>query len=386
MAKDLKDEGIEITVDTGAAELSSIARYRTFVRHAHWLGDLQGKVLTPDDFRDDSVIERIAEMTVSVGADRVLAPTHFLGDRDFGDWMRVDAEACTLLRRALDRLGGGRIRIDYPVIHSVQGLSDARVRKELSETISNLPVDAMWMRLSGLGKEPGPQKIRSFIRMLSVLHKVGKPIVLDYCAGLNGEAAEAFGVVSGTASGILELDQFNARDWHKPPKVLDPDAEFGRARIVPLLGMGKGFRAIDFEALASARGGRKLLLQSEYVSAPSIQEMIVNRRKIQALYLVRSHDALEEVPDLNRAGHFLSKTVSSIERRAKDISFLKPSEAQAKALKVDLESLLRRTHDHASTVGKVADALEKLHEERRADSARARACDFNVPQASQRDG
>ena len=107
---------------------------------------------------------------------------------------------------------------------------------------------------------------------------------------------------------------------------------------------------------------------------------------MQAIHLVRSQDALQEVPDLNRAGHFLSKTVSSVERRAKDISFLKPSEAQAKALKVDLESLLRRTRDHASTVGKVADTLEKLHEERGADSARARACDFNVPQTSHRDG
>ncbi len=384
LAKELKDEGIEVTLDTCAAELSSIARHKTFVRHAPWLGDRQAKVLTPDDFGDDEMIERIARMAVSLGADRILAPTHFLGDRDFDGWMRVDAHACVLLRRALDRLGGGRIRIDYPIIHTVQGLTDAKARKELSETVSNLPVDAIWMRLSGLGKEPGPQKIRSFIRMLSGLHNLGKPIVLDYCAGLNGEAAEAFGVASGTASGILELDQFNARDWHKPPKAPDPDAEFSRARIVPLLGMGKGFRANDFEALASARGGRKLLLQSEYVSAPSIQEMITNRRQMQAIHLVRSQDALQEVPDLNRAGHFLSKTVSSVERRAKDISFLKPSEAQAKALKVDLESLLRRTRDHASTVGKVADALEKLHEERGADSARARACDFNVPQASQR--
>lgn len=384
LAKELKDEGIEITLDTGAAELSSIARHMTFVRHAPWLGDLRGKILTPGDFGDDAVIERIAEMAVSLDADRILAPTHFLGDRDFDGWMRVDAEACVLLRRALDRLGGGRIHIDYPLIHTVQGLSEAKARKELSETISNLPVDAIWMRLSGFGKEPGPQKIRSFVRMLSGLHNLGKPIVLDYCAGLNGEAAEAFGVVSGTASGVLELDQFNARDWHKTPKAPDPDAEFGRARIVPLLGMGKGFRANDFEALASARGGRKLLLQSEYVSAPSIQEMITNRRQIQALHLVRSHAALQEVPDLNRARHFLSKTVSNIERRAKDISFLKPSEAQARALKIDLESLLRRTRDHAATVGKVADALERLHEERGADSARARTCDFNVPKASQR--
>lgn len=386
LAKELKSEGVEITLDTGAAELSSKARHATFVRHSGWLGEASGRMLTPDDFRDTAMIERIALMAVEINADRVLAPTHFLGDRDFDDWLNVDAQACVLLREALDRLGGGRIRIDYPVIHSVQGLIDAKTKQGIAENLANLPVDGVWMRLSGLGKEPGPQKIRAFIRMLGGLHNLGKPVVLDYCAGLNGEAAEAFGVASGTAGGILELDQFNAGAWHKPPNQPDPEVGFSRARIVPLLGLGKGFRANDFEALASARGGRKLLLQSDYASAQSIQEMISNRRQMQARHLVGSQDALQAIPDLNRAAHFLSQTVSRAERRAKDISFLKPTEAQAKALKVDIDSLQKRTRDYASTMGKVADTLEKLHEERGSETARARVLDFNaVSQETKRD-
>ncbi len=381
LATQLKSENVEITLDTGAAELSSPARFATFVRHAPWLEEVPKKPLGPSDF-NDGAIERMAEMAIKSGADRILAPTHFLGDKNYDAWLAVDAASCASLRRALDRLGGEHIRIDYPILQTVQGLIDPDARKALVETISNLPIDACWMRLSGLGKEPGPQKVRTLIRMLGGLHNLGKPIILDYCLGVNAEAAEAFGVSSGAAGGILELDQFNARDWHKPPEERDPDAKFGRPRIVQVPGLGRGFRAHEFELLARARGGRKLLLQSEHVSAPSIDEMVRTRKQIQALHIARSQAALQDVPDLNRAGHFLSQTVATAERRAKDISFLKPTEAQAKAADVDLGSLLKRTRTHAETIGKVADALEKLHEERGTDSPRARACDLNIAQAS----
>lgn len=383
LAKELKAEGVEITIDTGAAELSSMARHRTFVRNSPWLAEAPLSPLGPDAFTTE-VIERIAEMVIAVGADRVLAPSHFLGDPKFNGWLKVDAAACSALRLALDRLGGDQIQIDYPVIQSVQGLMDPSSRKALAETLSILPINAIWMRLSGLGKEPGPQKVRSLIRMLSGFHNMGKPVILDYCSGLNAEATEAFGVASGSASGILELDQFNARDWHKPPDEPDPDARFGRRSIVQVPGLGRGFYAHEFELLAKSRGGRKLLLQSEFVSVSSVEEMVRTRKQVQALHLARSQEALQSVPDLNRAGHFLSKTMADAERRAKDVSFLKPTEAQAQSAGVDLSSLLKRTRGHAETMGKVADALEKLHEERGTESPRVRPCDFNVDIALRR--
>lgn len=383
LVKELKAEGVEITIDTGAAELSSPARHQTFVRNATWLPEMPVLPLGPADF-DDRLMERMADMAVAAGADRVLAPSHFLGDPRFDGWLHIDAASCTKLRRALDRLGGSHIRIDYPVIQSVQGLVDPKTRKALAETLSVLPVDAIWMRLSGLGKEPGPQKIRTLVRMLGGFHNIGKPVILDYCSGLNAEAAEAFGVASGSAGGILELDQFSAREWHKPPEEPDPDAKFGRRHIVQVPGLGRGFYAHEFELLAKSRGGRKLLLQSEFVTVTSVEEMVKTRKQIQALHLVRSQEALQSIPDLNRAGHFLTKTVANAERRAKDVSFLKPTEAQAEAAGVDLASLLKRTRTHAETIGKVADALEKLHEERGTESPRVRACDFNVETALRR--
>jgi hypothetical protein len=383
LAKELKSEGVEITIDTGAAEMSSPARYRTFVRNSPWLTEIPTSPLGPDDFGVE-VIERMAEMAVVAGADRVLAPSHFLMDPHFDGWLKVDAASCSALRLALDRMGGSQIRIDYPVIQSVQGLVEPSSRKALAETLSILPVDTIWMRLSALGKEPGPQKVRSLIRMLGGFHNIGKPVILDYCSGLNAEAAEAFGVASGSASGLLELDQFNARDWHKPPQEPDPDAKFGRRSIVQVPGLGRGFYAHEFELLAKSRGGRKLLLQGEFVTASSVEEMVRTRKQVQALHLVRSQEALQSVPDLNRAGHFLSKTMADAERRAKDVSFLKPTEAQAQAAGVDLASLLKRTRGHAETMGKVADALEKLHEERGTESPRVRACDFNVATALRR--
>lgn len=72
-------------------------------------------------------------------------------------------------------------------------------------------------------------------------------------------------------------------------------------------------------------------------------------------------------------------TIGSAQRRAKDISFPK-----AAAAGVDLESFLKRPRAHAETMGKVADALEKLHEERGMDTPTVRPCDVHITEESRR--
>ena len=140
----LRDEDVEIVLDTEVAELAALAKCGSHSRHAPWANTDQGTPLGPEFFKHDArsdVIGQIARFAVVNHVDTVLAPTHYLADPAFSNWLTVDRQACLLLRKALDREGGQHIAIDYPVITPHTSLNSDDFRGQLAETIFDLPVD-----------------------------------------------------------------------------------------------------------------------------------------------------------------------------------------------------------------------------------------------------
>ncbi len=373
--KVMQSEGVEIVLDTEAAELSSHYRFKTNARNAEWLAEVPKQPLIAEDFTQER-IDAIALLAVKYGVNTVLAPTHYLKDQTYRGWLRIDLINCERLRRSLDKLGGADISIDYTVIQSAAGLADEADRKMLNEGLSSMPVEQIWFRVSGLGKEAGPQKTRTLIQQLSGFHNLGMPIVLDYCNGLNAQAALAFGAVSGVSFGVMELDQFDASSWHKPMPERDPDKsdKYGRRIYIAVPGLGRSFEKKEFELLAQAKGGRRIMLQSEHISATSVDQMARDRKPQAALQAIRSFEQIERIPDLNRPNFFLNTSLKDTERRAGEVSRLQPTQAAAEAVGVNLPSLLRRTSEHYGAIVKLAIALEKLHEDRGQSAVRARPC------------
>jgi len=171
----LRNDGLEIVLDTEAAELSSLYRFQTHARHAEWLSEPPARPLRPVDF-DQSRIEEIARLAVKLDVDTVLAPTHYLSGTGFSDWLQTDIRNCERLRFALDREGGSRISIDYTIIIRGQDLATLECQSKLMAALSDLPIDQVWIRLSGLQKDAGPQKTRDLVRLLSGFHNLGRPI------------------------------------------------------------------------------------------------------------------------------------------------------------------------------------------------------------------
>lgn len=369
----LRNDGIEIVLDTEAAELSSLYRFQTHARHAEWLSEPPARPLWPVDF-DQNRIEAIARLAVKLDVDTVLAPTHYLSGTGFSDWLQTDLRNCETLRIALDREGGSRIAIDYTIIIKGQDLATSEFQSKLMAALSDLPIDQVWVRLSGLKKDAGPQKTRDLIRLLSGFHNLGRPIVLDYCAGINAQAAVAFGVVSGVSYGIMENNQFDASNWHKPMPERHPDDPFGCPTLIEVPGLGRSFNRKEFELLAQAKGGRRAMLQSNDFSAANIEEILRDPKAAAASNVTRSFAALERVPDLNRPKHFVDSTLRNMERKARDVSLLRPAQSAADSAGVDLTSLLQRTHNHHETLSKVSKALERLHDERGQGAPRVRSC------------
>jgi hypothetical protein len=68
-----------------------------------------------------------------------------------------------------------------------------------------------------------------------------------------------FGAISGFAEGVGERERFDAREWHKPPKVRSEDEEFGRSTRIAIPGLGRSVTLTDLRQLHDAKGGRRLI-------------------------------------------------------------------------------------------------------------------------------
>jgi hypothetical protein len=362
----LRDAGAEVVLDTEIAELASRAKCAGHSRNAPWApGD--GRPLGPDYFQESSpssdVIGSIARFAITERFDTVLAPTHFLGDPTYDNWLDVDRRACQRLRRALDSEGGSHITIDYPLILPHVMLNDTAARGAIVASLADLPVENVWFRASGLGPDAGPLTLRRYLLAISALHNLGKPVIADYLGGLTSLASLAFGVVSGLSHGIGERERFDAGGWHKSPPPRDDDAEFGRTVRVSIPGVGRSATLNELDVLASARGGRRLVACGDPgCCLHGYSDMISDPRRHSANQLFKAISDLERVPDLRRETYFLEGPMTDADRLARQIRLLRPSIAEANRRKVDLGALMKRFEEHSHRLGQTLTMLEDLHQ------------------------
>lgn len=388
----LRRDNVEIVLDTEVAELAAREKFQTHVKKGPWASGAEGGMLDPSYFDGShsqiNIINWIAKFAVEQNVDTVLAPAHFLADRQYGNWLALDMRSCIELRRALDREGGRDIAIDYPVIHSHALLNKVEIRNNIIERLADLPIDNVWVRASGLGSEPKPQTATQFLRSLYDLQRLNKPIVMDHVEGLMAQTLLAFGGASGLAQGIGERGRFNAGGWHNDPKKRDPEKSFGRATYVPIPGLGRRLVANELQLLASAKGGRKHLGCQDVCCRHGVADMLADTRQHSAHQTIAPIRALADVPDLNRESFFLEKPLREAERLARNIKDLNPSKDEAMKLDVDLESLKKRMTEHHRKIGKLSDALSLLHDQRGAVGQRAMPCSYRIspsPNAWQRE-
>ncbi len=374
----LRQGGVEIVLDTEVAELAAPAKMSTHVKRAPWAAVGEGGVLHSSYFDGTysqiNIIGWIAKFAVEQEVDVVLAPTHFLADRNCNDWLNIDVQSCLALRKALDSEGGQGIAIDYGVIHSHTLLNQAEVQERIIERVIDLPIDNVWIRASGLGNEPKPQSVRQFIASLYNLQRFEKPVIIDHVDGLMAQALVAFGGVSGLAQGITDRAQFNAGGWHKEPVERDKTKSYGRTTYIPIPGLGRRISSKELQVLASAKGGRKYLSCQDTCCSHGVSDMLADPRQHATLQAIAPIEAMSKIPDLNRENYFLEKPLLDAERLARNVKDLNPSKMDAEKLNVNLESLKKRLSEHHRKIGKFSDALSLLHDERGPGAQRAMTC------------
>jgi hypothetical protein len=318
----LRQSGRELVLDTNAAELSSVGRFQGTVREAPW-ANAEG-VLLPSHFQAGAnqldVVARVAQFAVQNDIQRVQAPTHLLtGVSD--PWLEVDLQACRRLRRLLDAEGGKQIAIDYPLLIPNAVLNDTAERKALvSRLAGDVPIDSIWLRVSGFGADATAAGLRKYITASQEFHVIRKPIVADGVGGIAALAIAAFGAVSGVAHGVAEKERFDTRDWNKPPK----QGGGGRGYYLLLNGIDRLLRSSDADAIIAAPGARRLVSCHDRTCCPhGFEDTLKDPKGHYLRQRARELARLSAIPDPLRSQHFLDNTLAHADRTARQIAKLK---------------------------------------------------------------
>jgi hypothetical protein len=343
----LRNRGDELVLDLNVAELSSVGKWDGAARSAPWAR--QDRMLAEADFEGvagQRLADQFAEFAVKHGVGTVLAPTHFI-DGPADRYLAIDHASCLALRRALDRAGGSRVRIDYTLITTNSVIKDAANREVFLRWLETLPFDCLWLRTSGFGINATGVGLRKHMNVAYDFHRLRRPIVVDGVGGLIGLAFVAFGAASGISYGVAENERFDASSWRKPRQ--------GGG------GHGKRFLFADADLFVSepqaqmlmaAPHGRRLLGCADPTCCPHGFDDTMRDPKGHFLRQRFARlDTIAKVPEAHRARHFLDATLPAASRVARRSATLRVNDAE----------LVSKIRAHAERLDKVSEVLEDLH-------------------------
>jgi hypothetical protein len=345
----IQASGRELTLDTNAAELSSVGKFDGAVREAPWANP--DGVLTPAHFgrsNDLDVLGAVARFAVEHRFQRVLAPAHLLtGVKD--RWFHVDLEATRKLRTLLDMEGGKGIALDYPLLLPASVLNDPTERKALATDLTNLPIDSIWVRASGFGADATAAGVRKYIAALQDFVAIGQPIISDNVGGMAALAVVALGSACGVAHGAAEKERFDASDWNRPR---NSKQRGGGGYTVLLPGIDRLLKRTEAEVLIMAPHARRLVSCTDRTCCPNgFEDTLKDPRGHYLRQRAAQCQELSSIPDAVKAQHFLDKILTEADRKARQIAKLRISD----------ERLSAALHKNLTRLDRLRAVLEDLH-------------------------
>jgi hypothetical protein len=301
LLKTLKAAGCEIVLDPNAAEMATLGRFNSSsLQKLAWSNP--DRPWVPDDFgphRNLDAARAIALFAIAANVDAVLAPTHLV-EAGVGGWRTIDMRLCEALRHELDRAGGGEVAIDYQLITTAAVLKDEMQRGALATDIASLPIENVWLRISGFGATATGAGTRTFVETVRPLHSMGRPLIVDMAGGLAGLSTMAMGAVAGISHGVGQKESFKASDWNKPPS---GGGGAGARTYVPEL--DRYLKEDQLAAIYAARGRSRFSCNDAGCCPGGAEDMFENAHAHFIMQRHRQIDDLSNTPELRRTEHFL---------------------------------------------------------------------------------
>lgn len=347
----LYDGGVEIILDTKAAELASNVGMESSARflpwaesnRTHWITDWAGN-------NGETRAAQIAEFAVQAGFDTVLSPSHFLQSAD-SLWLDTDIRMVYLLREALNQAGAKHIRIDYHLSLPVSLLRNHDFIKDISEKLNNAPIGNIWLRVSGYGMSGTPAGTKKYIEAAWKLQEINKPLIADTTGGIAGVSLASFGAVGGICQGIAEKENFRVSNWNKSSNGKSNGG--GAKPRVYLPNLDLYLQKEQTEHFLSGRGAKSLALCNDTSCCNGLNEMLDNSR---AHSLRQSHKLIERLnsqPELKRVDYLLGDVLSKLGRTLR----------KAANIKLEDESITKKLKEHSHRTDLLYSTLESLSDE-----------------------
>jgi hypothetical protein len=340
LLKLLKASGCEIVLDPNFAEMATAGRFLGSVSRLPWANPTRPWL--PTDFgpgRNADLVKLIAEFAVRHGVDAVLTPSHLIESAATG-WYALDLQLSERLRQELDRFGGRDIAIDYQLITTNAVLKDEQQRRHLVEEVVGLPIENVWLRISGFGATATGAGTRHLIEAIRDLHQFEKPFLADCSGGFAGLATLAFGAVGGISHGIGQEESFRASDWRTPP------GSGGSGRRIYIPDLDRHFKEEQLDAIFEVRGGRSRFACNVTDCCPHGKEdMIDNADAHFITQRSRQLNDLAKVPETRRADHLLLDHLDPAVRSARFAAKLKIPDEKVKVIVNEAKGRLVRLRD-----------------------------------------
>jgi hypothetical protein len=345
----LQEGGRELILDTNVAELSCLGRYEGAGQDAPWANP-EG-VLSPFHFgrgpNEFDVVGKIARFAIENSVRRIHAPTHLLvGVSD--PWFEVDRHSVEVLRQLLDQGGGKKIAIDYPLMIPNKVLTDSAERRAFVSALAALPIDSVWLRISGFGANATASGLRKYISAAQDFHQLGTPVVSDGVGGVAALAILSFGAASGVSHGVAEKERFDTSNWNLPRK----QGGGGNGYCFLLPGIDRLLKKEQAGAIIAAPGARRLLSCNDRSCCPhGFEDTLKNPKGHYLRQRAFACEELSRIQDQVRPRHFLDQNLANTDRLARQIAKLKVGDVELSDMLVKNSARL----DRARTV------LEDLH-------------------------
>lgn len=342
----LYDGGVQIILDTKSAELATNGGASSSARDLPWATPYE--IQTIDDWEGSNGEERadqIAEFAVQYNVDAVLSPSHFIDEID-SPWFTADTKIVRNLRNSLNQAGASHIRIDHHLTIPVSLLRDYSQIKRIGEVLADLPIDNIWLRVSGYGMRGTPTATKKYIEAAWLLESFNKPIVADNVGGACGLSLAAFGAVGGISQGLAEKESFSINNWRKVN-----NGHGGSARRLYLPQLDLFLTQAKAEIFLKGRGAKRFGLCNDPNCCHSLDDMIMNHK---AHALVQSNKQilkLNGVPELKRADYLLNDFLRELERTLRKV----------KNMNFNDSSLTKRLQEHTDKTTLLFDVLDNLN-------------------------
>jgi hypothetical protein len=260
---------------------------------------------TPNDFRGlrkRKFIAAISDCVLQNGFTQVLAPTHVLKSAD-DEWLSIDLDSTQLLRAYLDEADGQRVQILYSLAIPYRVFRNSAERRVIAGLLKGLPVDAIWLRVDGLGRNATPNGVQNYIDAAREFADLSIPVIADGMGGLVGLSLLAFSAVGGIAHGVTFGERVDNSGWRRPRS----KRGFGKPRRVYVRELDLMLDPKRAETLlrSSKRAQARFACNDTDCCRLGLRDMLEDPARHFLLQRGRQISTLSRVPLRLRARHFL---------------------------------------------------------------------------------